>query len=78
MVLSYNHVPFAIEIYKLMLPFQKTESVIALATVLNQNTTLKALNVNRPLLFSHQEETTVHYARMLKVRLVTRIHSCGG
>nr|XP_006815323.1 PREDICTED: leucine-rich repeat-containing protein 34-like isoform X2 [Saccoglossus kowalevskii] len=46
---------------------QGTESVIALATVLNQNKSIRALNVNRPLLFSHQEETTVHMARMLKV-----------
>jgi len=44
-----------------------TESLIALATVLNYNTTLKSINVNRPLLFSHQEETTVHFANMLKV-----------
>ncbi|XP_072035842.1 leucine-rich repeat-containing protein 34-like [Amphiura filiformis] len=44
-----------------------TQSLIAFATVLNHNTTLKALCVNRPLLFSHQEETTVHMSRMLKV-----------
>ena len=46
---------------------QGTQSLIAFATVLNHNTTLKALCVNRPLLFSHQEETTVHMSRMLKV-----------
>ncbi|XP_031562259.1 leucine-rich repeat-containing protein 34-like [Actinia tenebrosa] len=47
----------------------KTESVIAMATVLNYNNTLKVLVMNRPLLFSHQEETTVHIARMLKVNI---------
>lgn len=45
----------------------KTESVIALSTVLLSNRSLKALNVSRPLLFSQQEETTDHFARMLKV-----------
>ena len=46
---------------------QKTESVIALATVLNHNPSLLCLNVNNPLLFSQEEETTVHLANMLKV-----------
>lgn len=45
----------------------RTESVIALATVLLHNTALKAINVNRPILFTHMEDTTVHYAKMLKV-----------
>ena len=45
----------------------KTESVIALATVLNHNPSLLCLNVNNPLLFSQEEETTVHLANMLKV-----------
>ncbi|XP_038050963.1 leucine-rich repeat-containing protein 34-like isoform X2 [Patiria miniata] len=44
-----------------------TQSIIALATVLHHNSTLKALCVNRPLLFSQQEETTVHMSLMLKV-----------
>lgn len=44
-----------------------TESIIALGTVLLHNNTLKALNVSRPLLFTHMEDTTVHYAKMLKV-----------
>ncbi|XP_062506215.1 leucine-rich repeat-containing protein 34-like [Corticium candelabrum] len=43
------------------------ESVIAFATVLNQNGTVKYLNLNRPLIYSRQEETTVHIAKMLKV-----------
>ncbi|KAK7494099.1 hypothetical protein BaRGS_00014572 [Batillaria attramentaria] len=45
----------------------RTESVIALATVLMHNHTLKALNVSRPILFTVMEDTTVHYAKMLKV-----------
>ncbi|XP_052761064.1 leucine-rich repeat-containing protein 34-like isoform X2 [Mya arenaria] len=44
-----------------------TESVIAVATVLNNNRTLKSLNMNRPILFTEQEECTVHFAKMLKV-----------
>lgn len=46
---------------------QKTDSLIALATVLNHNSSLVDLNVSRPILFSQQEETTVHFAGMLKV-----------
>ena len=45
----------------------KTESLIALSTVLRNNTTLRFLHINRPLLFTHQEEPTVHFAKMLKV-----------
>ncbi|XP_033644830.1 leucine-rich repeat-containing protein 34-like isoform X1 [Asterias rubens] len=44
-----------------------TQSLIAFATVLHHNNTLRALCVNRPILFSQQEETTVHMALMLKV-----------
>lgn len=43
------------------------ESIIAISTVLYNNKTLKALNINRPILFSQQEETTVHFAKLLKV-----------
>ncbi|XP_064642842.1 leucine-rich repeat-containing protein 34-like isoform X2 [Lineus longissimus] len=46
---------------------QKTESLIAFATALRENDTLKALGMDSPLLFSVQEETTDHFARMLKV-----------
>ncbi|KAL5013855.1 hypothetical protein ScPMuIL_008125, partial [Solemya velum] len=45
------------------------EAIIALATVLNQNRSLRVLNMNRPLLFTHQEEHTVHVANMLKVNV---------
>ena len=50
----------------------KTESVIALATVLHQNKHLKALNLSRPLLFSLQEEVTIHIGRMLKINTTLR------
>jgi len=44
-----------------------TESLIALATVLSYNHTLRVLDVSKPILYSQQEETTVHFANMLKV-----------
>lgn len=44
----------------------ETESLVALSTVLNYNQSLKALNVSRPVVFSVEEETTNHFARMLK------------
>ncbi|RMX38058.1 hypothetical protein pdam_00003096 [Pocillopora damicornis] len=46
---------------------QEIESIIAMTTVLNLNNTLKSVNLNRPVLFTRQEETTVHVAKMLKV-----------
>ena len=46
---------------------QTMECLIALATVLRENRTLEALNVNRPLLWSVQEEPTDHFTRMVKV-----------
>ncbi|XP_074654834.1 uncharacterized protein LOC141908626 [Tubulanus polymorphus] len=46
---------------------QKTESLIAMSTVLNRNDSLKGLNLNRAILFSQQEETTIHFSKMLKV-----------
>ena len=47
-----------------------------MATVLNYNQSLKALNVSRPVVFSIEEETTDHFARMLKV--ITDLVSMGG
>ncbi|XP_069474637.1 leucine-rich repeat-containing protein 34 isoform X6 [Ambystoma mexicanum] len=44
-----------------------TQSLIALATVLIQNRTIKSLNVNRPILYSLQEEVTIHFSGMLEV-----------
>ncbi|NXC98922.1 LRC34 protein, partial [Certhia familiaris] len=40
--------------------------LIATAIALTQNKSLKAINLNRPLLFNQQEENTVHIARMLR------------
>lgn len=51
---------------------QEIESIIAMATVLNFNNTLKSINLNRPILFTRQEETTVHMAKMLKVNVRLR------
>ncbi|NXM76966.1 LRC34 protein, partial [Serilophus lunatus] len=42
------------------------KSLIAIAIALTQNKSLKAINLNRPLLYGQQEETTVHIARMLR------------
>ncbi|KAK3515492.1 hypothetical protein QTP70_023611 [Hemibagrus guttatus] len=44
-----------------------TQSLITFAIVLTINRSLISVNVSRPLLFSLQEETTVHTARMLEV-----------
>ncbi|XP_068137084.1 leucine-rich repeat-containing protein 34 isoform X3 [Hyperolius riggenbachi] len=42
------------------------QSLIAFATVLRQNTSLKSINLNRPLFYALQEDTTIHIALMLK------------
>nr|XP_031361470.1 leucine-rich repeat-containing protein 34 isoform X2 [Lonchura striata domestica] len=42
------------------------QCLTATAIALTQNKSLKAINLNRPLLSSQQEETTVHIARMLR------------
>nr|XP_041574028.1 leucine-rich repeat-containing protein 34 isoform X3 [Taeniopygia guttata] len=42
------------------------QCLTATAIALTQNKSLKAINLNRPLLSSQQEETTVHMARMLR------------
>jgi hypothetical protein len=44
-----------------------TESIIALATVLNGKQNLLSLNIENPRLFSRQEESTYHLAAMLQV-----------
>ncbi|TUS40677.1 Leucine-rich repeat-containing protein 34 [Bagarius yarrelli] len=44
-----------------------TQNLITFAIVLTNNRSLVSVNVSRPLLFSLQEETTVHMARMLQV-----------
>ncbi|NXD19346.1 LRC34 protein, partial [Spelaeornis formosus] len=42
------------------------QCLVATAVALTQNKSLKAINLNRPLLSSQQEETTFHIARMLR------------
>ncbi|XP_030072391.1 leucine-rich repeat-containing protein 34 [Microcaecilia unicolor] len=49
-----------------------TASLIGLSTVLHQNKNIRSINLNRPLLYSQQEETTVHIALMLKENSVLR------
>ncbi|KAF7691567.1 leucine-rich repeat-containing protein 34 [Silurus meridionalis] len=44
-----------------------TQSLITFAIALSNSSSLVSINVSRPLLFSLQEETTCHMARMLKV-----------
>ncbi|XP_062841599.1 leucine-rich repeat-containing protein 34 [Trichomycterus rosablanca] len=44
-----------------------TQSLIAFAIVLNNNGSIRSINVSRPLLFSLQEEPTVHMAQMLLI-----------
>ncbi|XP_070802575.1 leucine-rich repeat-containing protein 34 isoform X1 [Pituophis catenifer annectens] len=54
-----------------------TQSMIALATVLNHNESIKALNLNRPILYSEEEETTIHIASMLRVNCtLVELHLC--
>ncbi|XP_053513525.1 leucine-rich repeat-containing protein 34 isoform X3 [Artibeus jamaicensis] len=42
------------------------QSVIAFSTALTQNQTIKGINLNRPILYGEQEESTVHLGHMLK------------
>ncbi|NXE53159.1 LRC34 protein, partial [Casuarius casuarius] len=52
-------------------------SLIAIATVLTPNKSIKAINLNRPLLYSQEEETTVHIALMLKTNSsLVELHLC--
>ncbi|XP_031439604.1 leucine-rich repeat-containing protein 34 isoform X2 [Clupea harengus] len=44
-----------------------TQSLIAFSIVLNSNKHIRSINLSRPLLYSHQEEPTIHIARMLVV-----------
>ena len=47
----------------------EVDSLIALATVLLANTSVKSLCVDRPLIRSVQEEPLVHYGEMLRVNM---------
>nr|XP_056706144.1 leucine-rich repeat-containing protein 34 [Euleptes europaea] len=54
-----------------------TQSLIALATVLNHNEAIKAINLNRPILYSEEEESTVHLALMLRANsTLVELHLC--
>ncbi|XP_063298716.1 leucine-rich repeat-containing protein 34 [Pelobates fuscus] len=43
------------------------QSLIAFSTVLRQNRSIKSINLNRPLFYALQEDTTIHISMMLKV-----------
>ncbi|KFQ22654.1 Leucine-rich repeat-containing protein 34, partial [Merops nubicus] len=54
-----------------------TQCLIAIATALTQNTSVKAINLSRPLLYSQEEETTVHVALMLRNNSsLVELHLC--
>ncbi|NXY45340.1 LRC34 protein, partial [Ceuthmochares aereus] len=54
-----------------------TQCLIAIATALARNRSVKAINLNRPLLYSEEEETTVHVALMLKNNSsLVELHLC--
>ncbi|XP_049630448.1 leucine-rich repeat-containing protein 34 [Suncus etruscus] len=53
------------------------QSLIAFATVLTQNQTLMGINLNRPILYGEQEESTVHLSHMLKENHnLVELHMC--
>lgn len=54
-----------------------TETLIALATVLNSNATLTHLNIENPRTFSKTEDPTYHLARMLQVNRTLRYLNMG-
>ncbi|XP_051839107.1 leucine-rich repeat-containing protein 34 isoform X2 [Antechinus flavipes] len=53
------------------------QSLIALATVLTKNKSMKGINLNRPLLKTEGEESTVHISNMLRINSsLIEIHLC--
>nr|XP_051674735.1 leucine-rich repeat-containing protein 34 isoform X1 [Oryctolagus cuniculus] len=53
------------------------QSVIAFATVLTQNQAIKGMNLNRPILYGEQEESTIHLSHMLKENhFLVELHLC--
>ena len=46
-----------------------TDCIIAMATVLHGNRTLRSVDLSRPLLHSRLEESTIHISRMLQVMI---------
>jgi len=54
---------------------QGVQSVIGFTTVLKSNSTLKKFDIGRPIINLPQEETTVHFAKMLQVNIsLTDLH----
>ncbi|XP_042534785.1 leucine-rich repeat-containing protein 34 [Dipodomys spectabilis] len=53
------------------------QTVIAFATVLTQNQAIKGINLNRPIMYSEQDESTVHVGNMLKENhCLIELHMC--
>uniref|UniRef100_A0A8C6MSL4 Leucine rich repeat containing 34 n=1 Tax=Mus spicilegus TaxID=10103 RepID=A0A8C6MSL4_MUSSI len=53
------------------------QCVIAFSTVLTQNQAIKGINLNRPILYGEQEESTVHIGHMLKENhVLVELHMC--
>ncbi|XP_037381621.1 leucine-rich repeat-containing protein 34 isoform X2 [Talpa occidentalis] len=53
------------------------QSVIAFATVLTQNQAIMGINLNRPILYGEQEESTFHLSHMLKENhYLVELHVC--
>ncbi|XP_073929919.1 leucine-rich repeat-containing protein 34 isoform X3 [Castor canadensis] len=53
------------------------QSVIAFATVLTQNQAVKGINLNRPIMYGEQEESTAHLGHMLKENhCLLELHMC--
>ena len=50
-----------------------TDCIIAMATILHANCTLQVLDLSRPILFSHQEETARHLSSTLKVAALLHV-----
>lgn len=51
------------------------DSVIAMSTVLQANSSLACVDLSRPLIFTLQEEPTIHLSRMLRVGAHRRGHA---
>ncbi|KAG8511484.1 Leucine-rich repeat-containing protein 34, partial [Galemys pyrenaicus] len=53
------------------------QSMIAFATVLTQNEAIMGINLNRPILYGEQEESTFHLGHMLKENhYLVELHIC--
>lgn len=57
----------------LSFPFQGTQCLIAIATALTQNRSLKAINLNRPLLYSQEVCVQMVVAAAQRERSITRV-----